>query len=323
MHHEFVSNDFVRTRHLDEAIDAVGRVYCPHKVAPQGPVRNVDAELAVIHVGDQPIVRLRYSTPVRIDAGEFPNLLLMMSAVSGAASVVQGGRSSSWRAGQTMPLSPGLSTTLGFDRAFAQSALRVEIDRLESMCARWLGHPLERSIRFTLQPFSQAFEPVWQDAMRMVATLGAAGGRIPQGASASLDEFLLSLILHGHPHNYAEELAHPVRAAAPRLVIAAEALLRERAASGTTVSEVAAELGVSLRSLQSGFRASRQTTPSAFLRKLRLDAARRALSAATETTSVTDVALGIGFTHIGRFGAAYKAAFGETPVVTLRRSRRH
>jgi AraC-like DNA-binding protein len=316
-----VETDLVRTRNLDEAIDAVGRVYCPHRVTPQGQVRNVDAELAVTRVGGQPIVYLRYSTPVTIDAGHFPDLLLMMSASSGAAEVLQGRRTSTWRAGQTMPLSPGRDTMLSFDRGFAQTSLRVEIDRLERMCARWLGHPLERSIQFNLQPFDPAFEKVWQDAMRMVSTLGSAGALIPRTASESLDEFLLSLILHGHPHNFSAELARPVDAVTPRLVIAAEEMFRERAAAGTTVSEVARDLGVSVRSLQMGFRQSRQTTPSTFLRTLRLEAAHRVLSAGDNSLSVTEVALGIGFTHIGRFGAAYKAAFGESPVMTLRRSR--
>jgi AraC-like DNA-binding protein len=318
-----VQTDIVRTGNLDEAIAAVGRVYCPHRVMPQGPVRSVDAELAVTRVGGQPIVYLRYSTPVTIDAGHFPDLLLMMSASSGAANAVQSRRACAWRAGQTMPLSPGRDTVLNFDRAFAQTSLRVEIGRLERMCARWLGHPLERSIQFQLQPFDPSFEKIWQDAMRMVSTLGAAGTLIPRGASDSLDEFLLSLILHGHPHNFSTELSRPFDAAAPRLVLAAEEMFRERAASGTTVTEVARDLGVSVRSLQLGFRQSRETTPSAFLRTLRLEAAHRALSAGANTQSVTDVALGIGFTHIGRFSAAYKAAFGETPVMTLRRSRQH
>lgn len=318
-----MQTDIVRTRDIDEAIAAVERVYCPHRVMPQGMVRNVDAELAVNRIGGQPIVYLRYSTPVTIDAGHFPDLLLMMSASAGAARVEQGHRACAWRAGQTMPLSPGRDTVLNFDRAFAQTSLRVEIERLERMCARWLGHPLERSIQFRLQPFDASFEKVWQEAMRMVSTLGATGAAIPRGACDSLDEFLLSLILHGHPHNFSAELSRPVDAAAPRLVLAAEEIFRERAASGITVTEVARALGVSVRSLQLGFRRSRDTTPSAFLRTLRLEAAHRALNTGTQAQSVTDVALGIGFTHVGRFSAAYKAAFGETPVMTLRRGRQH
>lgn len=316
-----METEVLRTRDLDEAMSAVGRVYCAHTVVPQGPVRDVEATLEVLHGCAQPVVNLSYSTPVRIDAGNFPDLLLMMTAASGAASVVQGRQASMWRSGQTMPLSPGLDTTLLFDRQFAQSSLRVEIARLEDLCARWLGHPLDAPLRFALRPLTPAFERVWQDVMRVAASVGTLGTPVPRAALDSLDEFLLSLLLHGHTHNFSELLAHPAKAAAPRLVLAAESIFRDRAAEGTTVSAVAAELGVSVRSLQLGFREARNTSPSSYLRRLRLEAARSALNAGMASTSVTEVALSNGFSHMGRFSFAYKAAFGETPVMTLRRAR--
>ena len=312
----------MKTHSLDEAISAIDQLYCAHHVRPKGPVRDVTAELEVIRAGGLPAVYMRYSTPVTVDAGCFPNLLLMISASSGAANVVQNRQSSSWRAGQTMPLSPGKDTILDFDREFAKTSLRVDVARLESMCARWLGHPLDRPIQFALQPFSETFEKVWQDTMRLALSFGSMSQGLPNGAAASLDDFLLSLILHGHPHNFSGELASPVRAATPRLVAAAEQLLRERAESRVTVPDIASELGVSVRSLQLGFRQSKQTTPSAYLRQLRLEAAHRALTEGAPSVSVTDVALESGFAHIGRFSAAYKAAFGEAPHMTLRRSRR-
>jgi AraC-like DNA-binding protein len=318
---EPVNSSLLSIKDLDEAIDVVGGVYCPHTIEPQGPASSVNVELKVTRAADQSIVYLRYSAPVVIDAGRFPNLLLMMSASSGAASVDQNHRKSLWRAGQTMPLSPGRDTVLSFDRAFAQTSLRVDIDRLERMCAAWLGHPLERPIAFDLQPMSDAFEAVWQDAVRMVCTLSSTGMNVPKSAAESLDEFLLSMILHRHRHNFSEELARPISAAAPRLVASAKQMFCERAESGTTVADVAKELRVSVRSLQAGFRGSDQTTPSAFLRKVRLEAAHRILAAATAATSVTDVALRLGFTHAGRFSADYAAAFGETPIATLRRCR--
>src|SRR5258707_2442399 len=78
----------LRTSDLAEAIAAVSRIYCPHEVEIRGSNRGVNAELEVIHVGIQPVVRLRYSTPVRIDAGEFRQLLLMLICVDGLATVV-------------------------------------------------------------------------------------------------------------------------------------------------------------------------------------------------------------------------------------------
>jgi transcriptional regulator GlxA family with amidase domain len=93
------------------------------------------------------------------------------------------------------------------------------------------------------------------------------------------------------------------------------------AGTSNTVSDVAAHLGVSLRSLQTGFRQWRATTPNAFLRKIRLQLVRDELLRSGEETQVTRVALRHGFSHLGRFSAFYQSTFGEVPSATLRRSR--
>ena len=88
-----------------------------------------------------------------------------------------------------------------------------------------------------------------------------------------------------------------------------------------TVSTIAAQLGVSLRGLEAGFRKWRHSTPTQFLRSVRLEAARAELLAPSEATTVTSVALANGFFHLARFSAYYKTAFGESPGHTLRRSK--
>lgn len=85
--------------------------------------------------------------------------------------------------------------------------------------------------------------------------------------------------------------------------------------------DVAAALGVSVRTLQQGFRQWRSTTPNEFLRETRLRLVHAELCRSGEETDVTAVALRHGFTHLGRFSAYYQSAFGELPSTTLRRRR--
>jgi hypothetical protein len=105
----------MRIRDLDEAIDAVTRVYCPHTVEIAGPSRKVDVVLEVTRPASQPLVELSYGVPVDIDAGDFPRLFLTMQCADGAASSVQGGQSAEWRRGQTLPFSAGFEARLRFD----------------------------------------------------------------------------------------------------------------------------------------------------------------------------------------------------------------
>jgi AraC-like DNA-binding protein len=311
----------LRTDDIDEAIEAVTRIYCPHTVEVVGRARGIDALLKVTHSTFQPLVGLSYSAPVKIDAQNMSRLFLMMHCARGAASTTQERRTAEWKAGQTMPFSANFDTKLWFDAAFVQKSVRLDMERLEAQCARWLGHPLEVPLRFDLRPFSNELEQIWKRTLAYGWSSEAAGLPLAGVAKAALDEYLLTLLLHHHPHNYSEELARTVPTPVPGVVRRAERFMIDNAASRITVSDVAQHLGISLRSLQAGFRDWRETTPNAFLRRVRLQLVRDELLLASTEANVTAVALQHGFSHLGRFSAQYRSVFGEDPSVTLRRGR--
>lgn len=311
----------MRTRNLDEAIDAVSKVYCPHTVEVMGPVGEIDAFLEVSHPTSQPLVRLSYSAPVKIDAQNFSRLFLMMGCENGAAAATQARQKTEWGPGQTMPFSADFETQLWFNRAFVQRSVRLDIGKLEAQCARWLGRPLDEPLRFALRPFSNELERLWR---RTLAYLWSSDdGVLPLAGAAknAFDEYLLTLLLHHHPHNYSEAMAGKNSTPIPGMVRRAERYMSENAEIPITVSDVAAHLGVSLRTLQTGFRQWRNTTPRAHLQQVRLQLVRDELLRSGPDASVTFIAMRHGFAHLGRFSAQYRAAFGERPSGTLRRGR--
>jgi AraC family ethanolamine operon transcriptional activator len=78
--------------------------------------------------------------------------------------------------------------------------------------------------------------------------------------------------------------------------------------------------GIQRRTLLRAFRSICGTTPSRYLRAVRLEMARQALlSPHTDATTVTQVAMRFGFRELGRFAGNYRAIFGESPSMTLRR----
>jgi AraC-like DNA-binding protein len=311
----------LHTADLDEAIDAVTRIYCPHSVHVHAGNSGVSSELEVSHAGALRIVDLKYSARVHIEAGDFDDLMLIMSCTSGWASARQGGSEASWMRGQTLPLCPDMPSQLDFDSDFAQRSVRIDLALLDELCGRRLGRPVEDPVRFLLRPFSGALESAWQSAMNLVLTYESAGIELPPHAAKAFDEFMLSLLLDLAPHNYSDEIKGPHPLAAPRTLREAERLMRE--ADGlASVHEIAAAVGVSVRSLEAGFREWKQETPLAFMRRLRLAAARERLSRPDAQTTVTDVALSTGFLHLPRFAQYYRAAFNEHPSETLRRARR-
>ncbi|WP_037314191.1 helix-turn-helix transcriptional regulator [Amycolatopsis orientalis] len=88
------------------------------------------------------------------------------------------------------------------------------------------------------------------------------------------------------------------------------------------VADIARACRVSVRALQLAFRRHLDTTPMAYLRKVRLDRVRAELRAADpgDGVTVTRVAANWGFLGGSRFSAQYREVFGESPGQTLRGS---
>jgi adenylate cyclase len=100
----------------------------------------------------------------------------------------------------------------------------------------------------------------------------------------------------------------------------AVALIRRSLCSPLPMCDLAAHCGVAERTLNAHFRMFIGVSPIAYLRRLRLAAAREALLCGRSGTSVTEVARRYLFEHAGRFSGQYRRRFGEPPSSTLRRA---
>ena len=70
------------------------------------------------------------------------------------------------------------------------------------------------------------------------------------------------------------------------------------------------------RTISRAFKVVHGTTPSHYLRELRLIEVRRVLLSGRNRASITQVAMRFGFRELGRFSALYRNKFGEAPSVT-------
>ena len=114
--------------------------------------------------------------------------------------------------------------------------------------------------------------------------------------------------------NYGESSA-----AQPRTLRLAIAFIHENADRDIGLSDIAAAINVTPRSVQYTFRRHLGTTPLEYLRKVRLDRAHRDLLAADPAIdTVMAIAGRWRFSHAGRFSIAYREAFGTPPSQTLR-----
>ena len=97
------------------------------------------------------------------------------------------------------------------------------------------------------------------------------------------------------------------------------AFIEEFAGHDIGAADIAAGAHVTLRAVQHTFQRHLGTTPTAYLRQVRLDRARQELRAASPAhATVTEIASRWGFPSPSRFTAHYRAAYGELPRDTLR-----
>ena len=109
---------------------------------------------------------------------------------------------------------------------------------------------------------------------------------------------------------------------APRHVVVAERHIRDNAQLVPTLSELACVAGVSVRTLNSAFRAYRSCTPMAAVRERRLQGVRADLLLAADGATVRSVAEGWGYANFGLLASAHRQRFAELPSATWR-GRRH
>jgi transcriptional regulator GlxA family with amidase domain len=109
------------------------------------------------------------------------------------------------------------------------------------------------------------------------------------------------------------------RDACPETVRRAVSFIEAHASQDITVTDIAVAAFVTRRAVQLAFRRHLDTTPMAYLRRVRLENAHRDLQAADPAReTVTAIAYRWGFSA-SRFAARYRQAYGLPPSRTLHR----
>jgi transcriptional regulator GlxA family with amidase domain len=99
----------------------------------------------------------------------------------------------------------------------------------------------------------------------------------------------------------------------------AVSFIHRRAMDDIGVHDIAASVHLTPRAVQYLFRRELDTTPTEYLRHVRLHRAHQDLIAGDRSvTTVGAIAAKWGFAHTGRFAVLYRQTYGQSPHTTLR-----
>ena len=211
---------------------------------------------------------------------------------------------------------PDKSFTARNDRA------RCELTGLDlSLLAELTDEPpLDVVRRFRADALPRAQADFWQRTVTYAtSTLSRPGAEAPLVLDA-VRRLLASAAVTAFTAETAFDVPRDRADATPTTVRRAVAYLEANPDLEIGVADVARAAHVSIRTLQLAFRRHLDTTPMAYLRRVRLDRVHADLAAADpRETTVTAVTALWGFPAVGRFSADYRDTYGEYPRDTLRR----
>jgi AraC-like DNA-binding protein len=138
--------------------------------------------------------------------------------------------------------------------------------------------------------------------------------------ASTAPQFLAAVLLNTFPNNAVTDPTGDDRNDAhPTSLRRAVAFIDDHAHRDITVADIAEAASVTIRAVQYAFRRHLATSPTAYLRRVRLAHAHRELLAADPAAgaTVTRIAADWGFLHPGRFARYHRAVYGSSPHRTL------
>lgn len=315
----------LHTTRPDEAIATYARLTTPVVITTPRRSSAFDWRYSRVAMGPLVLSSQRTTTPFAATTPLTDDMVMFTMAVSsGRGRFTSGDRSFLVERGRTASIgSPAMPIHVALEAGYQTVSVMASGSSFHDALATMMGGEVRPRIRF--EPRIAIDSGEGASLARLVeflideASREQGVTRAPLVAARMADAFLFGL-LAGQPHNHSERMRRG-RPAEPHYVSIAAAYMDARKAEPIRMAEVAAAAGVTLRSLQLGFRKHRGVSPMAFLRGRRLELARTMLLAGPDVVSVTEVALACGFEHVGRFSIAYRARFGERPSETVARIR--
>jgi AraC-like DNA-binding protein len=310
------------TQDLEEARKWGERIFCENRLRSLDTRSAVRTRIFYRRVGGIGIGRMSYGGEVTIEPGVLGSFALVQMPIRGQELITCGSQQVRSTPSQGSVLSPKLPIVIQHSHSTEKLIIRVDRTVLEQHCQQYLGRTLRSDLEFqAAMPLDTPEGRRWMRMVGWVYDSLSVEDDLPPLLAKQMESTLVSMLLTCQPHNYSAEMcSDPGSSIAPSFVKRVERYIEEHAHEPITIVEMAEHAGVSSRSLFTGFRRFRNTSPMLYLKEIRLRHVQEELQRQSPgTTTVTAVAFRWGFSHLGHFTTDYKRRFCESPSETLAR----
>lgn len=257
-----------------------------------------------------------YGTDIRFRFPE-PTIIAQIFPLSGKAEVQVGGESVAIDADHSAIVSADSGFKMTSSADYERLNLNISPAALTKILSAMTGESIGAALKIDPIPASTPSARSLRDHFIFLTQQISAAQSLPHLLLTEFEQTLLIMFLHTNKHNYSHLLEREPPDVASRQVRRTEDYIEANWNTPMSFEAIAAEVGVSIRSLFATFRRSRGYSPAEFLRQTRLRHARRMLQDPEPCTTTENVAFACGFADLGRFMRDYLRAFGQRPSETL------
>ena len=312
----------VRTEDPHEAEAVIAEAYLPNRVDRLG-VDPLELRLEALWLDSATVGLVSFGTETRLRTTDATDFHVNLPLHGGVVSRMGRGAETAAVPGRATVFMPGHPADIWWGADCLQLCLKIPeptlVEELEQLLGRSVSKPLVFENGMDLStPTARG----WRASLEVLRTELTDGPGLASQirVARQLERLVVDGLLLAQPHNYSDALDRGTWRPASGPVARARQLLEEQPEEAWSTSSLAVRVHVSVRSLQEGFARDLGVPPMKYLQQVRLRRARDLLrDASSAQTTVARVASGLGVSHLGRFAAAYRLAFGESPSETLRR----
>lgn len=287
-----------------------------------GDVRSFIATYHAVLLRDVTLGYLDYGVDVSVEIPRLPGDQLVMVPATGSSMITVGDTELESSPVHAIVPPPAASVRIESPSDTAHLIVRIDSGALCRHLSRMIG-----TAHTTAPAFSLSFDLTaptasrWNAAIQILhAELFDPDSLLSQARGVGqIEEFIVSSLLLSLDST-ATPLLHPVQRRQSLVITKALHYIAANLSEPISVADIAQAADTSVRTLQQQFRDELHATPSAYLMSQRLDLVRNELAnrVPADGVTVSSVAYRWGFSHLGRFSAAYRRRFGELPSETLR-----
>ena len=308
------------TRHIDEMRGILFDVYDARLFDLHGDGNRFAAKAAYFRFGSSNLSYCPHQAPVRIEFREDDYIRFQVCTAGNGRTVIGGAPVGVDE--KSIVCSPS-NSAMEFGPSLEQFSLRVSRTVLEEDLTILLGARPKQALAFasTADCNIGSTLRLREKIIYVANSIDVSDDPIPAPMLREMDRMIRISTLYGMPNNYSERLYAAEPASAPWQVKRVEEWIDAHWRDEVTIDQLAEVSGSSVRSIFATFKAARGYTPMAYLKRVRLHAARGMLLVALPGASVTAIGLACQFANLGHFACDYQEQFGELPSATLQKAR--